>query len=171
MDTTTHSRPEAEPYLLERDKGRHLHFLNHLATIKVAAEAGHALSVVEFVAQRGTGAPLHRHLHEDELFVVLEGELAFFSGETRMLGRTGTTAFLPRRSAHTFQVLSEEARFICITARGDGYPEFDAMVAALGTAAPSASLPEPGPIDPGRVAEICAAHGIEILGPPPPPLD
>lgn len=160
-----------EPYVLGRDKGRHLHFLNHLATIKVAAEAGHALSVVEFVAPRGLGAPLHRHEHEDELFVVLDGELEFHAGESRIIGRSGGTAFLPRGSAHTFQVLSSEARFLCVTATSDGAPRFDAMVTALGTAASRPELPSPSPIDPGLVAEVCAAHGIEILGPPPPPLD
>jgi hypothetical protein len=32
---------------------------------------------------------------------------------------------------------------------------------------PSA-LPEPIEIDPGQVAQVCAEHGIEVLGPPPP---
>ena len=34
-----------------------------------------------------------------------------------------------------------------------------------------AGLPEPVEIDPARVAEVCAEYQIEILGPPPPPLD
>jgi hypothetical protein len=43
------------------------------------------------------------------------------------------------------------------------------MVRALGEPTDIVALPEPGYIDPSRVAEVCAAHGIDILGPPPPP--
>jgi hypothetical protein len=45
------------------------------------------------------------------------------------------------------------------------------MVAALGVPTDPHALPEPQPIDPGAVAEVCAAHGITVLGPPPAPLD
>lgn len=45
------------------------------------------------------------------------------------------------------------------------------MVAALGVEVATPSLPEPAPIDPGRVAEVCEQHGIQVLGPPPAPLE
>jgi hypothetical protein len=32
-------------------------------------------------------------------------------------------------------------------------------------------MPAPVEIDPGHVAAVCARHGIEVLGPPPAPLD
>lgn len=76
-------------------------------------------------------------------------------------------AFLPHGAPHTFQVLSPEARFTCITASLNGTPRFDRMVTALGIATDGPTLPDPMPIDPAEVAEICEAHGITILGPPP----
>ena len=32
-------------------------------------------------------------------------------------------------------------------------------------------IPEPEEIDPGHVAEVCAQFGIQVLGPPPEPVD
>lgn len=168
--TTTEQPTRPEPSVVQRDEGRHHHFLNHLATIKASSADG-ALSAVEFVAPRGFGPPLHRHLDEDEIVVVLEGEMVFRSGDDEHVGREGACALLPHGVPHTFQVLSPTARFLSVTASGDGHPAFDRMVAALGTPTDEPGLPEPGPIDPGEVARICAAHGIEVLGPPPAPLD
>ena len=168
----THNTPATEPTILARDQGSHLHFLNHLATIKVAAESGSALSAVEFVAEQGIGPPLHRHEHEDELFVVFDGLMMFRAGEMEVVARAGATAFLPRGLPHTFQVLTPKARFLAVTgSHTEAVPQFNQMVAALGTPTPNASLPEPSHIDPARVAEVCKRFGIEVLGPPPEPID
>jgi quercetin dioxygenase-like cupin family protein len=169
--TTEQAIIRPEPSVLATNEGTHLHFLNHLATIKVEPGSTGSLSVVEFVGPRGFGPPLHRHDREDELFVILDGEMVFRSGDIESVAATGATAFLPKGRPHTFQVLSETARFTCVTASTTVVPQFDQMVKALGTPTDQASLPVPEPIDPARVAEICMQHGIEVLGPPPAPLD
>ena len=166
-----HALAAHEPAVLPAHEGRHLHFLNHLATVKVVAGVDGALSAVEFRAPRSIGPPLHVHDDEDELFIVIDGEVAFRTGDDEIVGGPGAYAFLPRRIPHTFQVRSTEARFAVITGSTTGPPRFDAMVEALGSPAPEPSLPDAEPIDPGRVAEVCRRHGIEVLGPPPPPLD
>jgi quercetin dioxygenase-like cupin family protein len=158
-----------QPYVLPADAGQHFHFLNHLATVKVAGE-GRALSVVEFRAERGFGPPLHRHIHEDEFFVVLDGEVRFTSGDVEAIAKPGGSAFLPHGLAHSFQVISAEARFVTVTGSTTGSPRFDGMIAELGEPTAEPTLPTPGPIDPGLVAEVNASFGIEILGPPPEPL-
>jgi quercetin dioxygenase-like cupin family protein len=168
MDTRTRQARALE--FVAPGTGHHLHFLNHLATIKVRPGDTGALSVVEFEAPRGFGPPLHRHHDEDELFVVLEGELAFFGGEDRTTTGEGGLAFLPHGTPHTFQVLSPTARFTCVTASRTATPRFDRMVAALGETVDAPSLPDPGYIDAGHVADVCRDHGIDVLGPPPPPL-
>jgi quercetin dioxygenase-like cupin family protein len=169
MATDTHhaQRPE----VLAPGAGHHFHFLDHLATVKVSPGGTGALSVVEFTGPRGFGPPLHRHQDEDELFVVLEGELAFHRGDERLVAGRGAIAFLPHAVAHTFQVLSPTARFTCVTGSLQGAPRFDQMVAALGEAVDVPTLPAPGYIDPTHVADVCRDHGIDIVGPPPPPLD
>ena len=166
-----HALTAHEPSVLPVGEGAHLHFLNHLATIKVAADGHAALSAVEFRAPRSMGPPLHVHDDEDELFIVLDGRVAFRSGDTEIVGDAGAYAFLPRQIPHTFQVLSAEARFAVIAGSVVGAPQFDQMVAALGSPAPGPTMPAAEPIDPGLVADVCRSHGIQVLGPPPPPLD
>ena len=168
--TETTTQTTTGPYVLQRDEGVHHHFLDNLATTKVTGGPHGTLSAVEFVAPHGFGPPLHRHDDEDEIIVVLDGEVAFRGGDDETIAASGATAFLPRRVAHTFQVLSSSARILSITASTEGTPRFDAMVAALGVPVDDPTMPEPMDIDPGHVAEVCGAHGVEILGPPPPPL-
>lgn len=159
------------PIILKADEGEHFHFLGNLATVKVAAGDDGQLSAVEFLAPRSFGPPLHRHNDEDELFVIFEGQLALRAGDVEQVGGPGTCALLPRGLPHGFQVLSETARFLNVTGATASAPQFDRMVTALGQATDDLQIPPPAEIDPARVAEVCAAHGIDILGPPPSPLD
>lgn len=151
--------------------GSHYHFLNHLASVKVAADGERSMSVVQFEATRGFGAPLHRHEHEDELFVVIDGELRFTYGEDTIEGPKGTIAYLPAAKPHTFQVISASAVILNVTASRTHVPRFDEMVASLGVPTDPTDLPADAPIDPGHVAAVCAEYDITILGPPPGPLD
>lgn len=168
MDTVTET-PRA-PEVLAPGAGHHLHFLDHLATVKVRAGNVGAMDVVEFLAPRGFGPPLHRHRVEDELFVVLDGEVTFHHGDERLTTSAGGVAFLPHGVPHTFQVRSATARFTCVTASRVGAPRFGEMVGALGVPTSAPTLPTPGGIDPTRVADVCLEHGIEVVGPPPSPL-
>jgi quercetin dioxygenase-like cupin family protein len=160
----------SQSLVLASGEGQHLEFLNNLATVKVAAGSEGSMSVVEFLAPEGFGPPEHRHNDEDELFIVLDGELRFFTGGEQFAGGAGSVAFLPRAIPHTFQVVTKSARLINVTASTTTVPRFDQMVAALGTPTDRIDLPELAPIDPARVAEVCKAHNIDIVGPPPPPL-
>ena len=106
--------------------------------------------------------------------VVLEGRIEFRTDDADappLVGEAGATVFLPCGVAHSFQVTSPTARFVALTAGRTGRPLFTDFVAAMGTPADRPEMPEPVAIDPGEVARVRAAHGIEVLGPPPAPLD
>lgn len=166
--TNTYILPTTDqPYVVAQNEGIHGHFLNNLATIKAAPGDRGLMSAVEFAAPQGFGPPLHVHADEDEIVVVLEGEVVFRSGETETVATEGAMAYLPRAIPHTFQVLSESARMLSVTARTTGSPDFDAFVADLSTPTSTVAIPEPTPVDGGRVAEVGAAHRITVLGPPP----
>lgn len=151
------------PTLLGPGAGETFHFLNTLNTIKVGASgSGGVLSAIEFLAPRGFGPPLHRHGVEDELFYVLDGEVRFVVGDQDQVQATGSTVFLPKLLPHTFQVLSESATVFQVTTPA----MFEHLVAALGTPAAEAVLPEPKEIDGAEVARVCARFQIEVLGPP-----
>lgn len=156
------------PHLVERDDGDHYHFLNHLMTTKVSAEQTNgAMTAMEFIGTKGFGPPLHQHDLEDEMFYVVEGEVWFASGEIEGAHRDGATVWLPRGRPHQFQILSDRARVFQVTVPG----QFDRFVAALGRPSDTPTLPEPEEIDPEHVAAICAQFDIQVLGPPPPPLE
>src|SRR5690606_33609727 len=152
--------------------GDHRFFLNHLATVKVGAgESRSGMSAIEFTAPRGFGPPLHVHHEEDEVMYVLDGEIRLDVGGSATVATVGTVASLPHGVPHVFQVVSPSARFLTVTAGRQSAPSFDRFVRALGTPTDPTALPAPIEIDPGHVARVCAEHGIEVLGPPPAPLD
>lgn len=170
---TTATAPTIEELIaVPTGTGDHLHFLNHLATIKVSGgDSATGMSAVEFTAPRGFGPPLHVHRDEDEIMYVIDGRIRLDVGDDSVFAETGTVVSLPHGVPHVFQVESDTARFLTVTAGRSSAPGFDRFVAALGSPTDVATLPTPVEIDPGHVAAVCAEHGIEVLGPPPAPLD
>lgn len=155
------------PRILARDEGDHFHFLNNLFTAKVTGEmSNETLTAMEFVGPKNFGPPLHRHDLEDELFYILEGEVWFSCAGVEAVHQEGGMAWLPRGLPHQFQILSDTARVFQVTTPA----QFERFVAKLGKPADGPTLPEPEEIDPGLVAKVCSEFGIEVLGPPPPPI-
>lgn len=156
------------PLILGPGEGEHWHFLNTLMSVKVDGDRSNgAFTAIECTGPRGFGPPLHSHDVEDELFYVVDGEIRFASGEVESVVGDGGTVFLPKQRPHQFQVLTDTARFLQVTTPA----QFGDFVRTLGTPAEAAVIPEPAEVDGARVAEVCAQFQIQVLGPPPPPLD
>ena len=156
--------------VLGPNEGEHSHFLNNLATIKVATgDAPSGLTAVEFRAPRDFGPPLHVHREEDEMFYVLDGSVIFTADGVEQRADAGALVLVPSGVTHTFLVLTDEARLLTITAGSSDAPAFDVFVDELGAAVEEPAMPEPEEIDPGHVAAVCDAHGISVVGPPPMP--
>ncbi|MGZ4604258.1 MAG: cupin domain-containing protein [Kineosporiaceae bacterium] len=121
-------------------------------------------TVVEFLNPPGFAPPLHRHLHEDEMFLVLEGAATFSCDGEELTAGPGDFVLLPAGLAHTFLVSPDgPLRTLQITIPA-GFEEFAALV---GGPAEERRLPDPGPVDPAALAHAGHLHGVEILGPPP----
>lgn len=156
------------PTLLARGEGEHFHLLDTVYTAKISSEQSRgAITAMEFVAPRNFGPPLHRHDAEDELLYLLDGEVWFSCGDVEALHSAGAVVWLPRGLPHTFQVRSETARLFHVSTPA----QFERFVAALGRRTDDPALPEPEEIDPAHVAEVCRQFDIEVLGPPPEPVD
>lgn len=169
-EQTTPETQSPQPYVLARDEGQIGHFLNNLVTHKVSAADGGSLAAVEANAPKGFGPPLHSHDDEDEIIVVLDGEVRFECGGAVKTVGAGGLAYFPHGHPHTFQVLSESSRMLNITASAKVTPAFDDFVDALSTPADSIDLPPQTEIDGARVAQVGVQYGIQILGPPPDPI-
>jgi quercetin dioxygenase-like cupin family protein len=105
----------------------------------------------------GQGAPVHVHENEDEIFLMLAGEAAFWCGDQRHDLGEGGVIFLPRNVPHTFRVLSQSADVLTICTPS-GFEDF---VRASGhdPAKPGVSTVS------DRMAAVAADYGQKILGP------
>ena len=156
---------QGHPIALAPGGGEALWFLGCLVTVKSAADTtGGRVAVLEHLAPRGAGSPLHVHSREDEWFYVLEGELTFWVGGQVIYAPAGAFVYGPAGIPHTFVVSSERARFLLVTEPAG----FEEMVRAVATPAPEPVIP-PAPTEPPDMAPLlaaAAAAGIEIVGPP-----
>ena len=116
------------------------------------------LSVSVVVSQPGfTGPQIHRHLHADEAFFVVEGELMFRVDAKDILVKSGGFVFVPAGTPHGFMNATAE-QAICIEmftpADFEGY--FDGL----------ATLRSRGMVTPEAIAELQLEFGMDVVGPP-----
>jgi quercetin dioxygenase-like cupin family protein len=154
-----------EPIIQGPGQGESHWFLGALATIKASGDAtGGRVAVIEHLAPRGHGSPLHVHGREDEWFYVMEGELTFWVGGKVSVAPAGSFVFGPKGVPHTFVVSSDEARFL-LAAEPAGLENF---MRAVGEPATSLKIPPRAtePPDVEGLTRLAATFGIEIVGPP-----
>ncbi len=115
-----------------------------------------SLTVIELVIGPKQGPPLHTHHHDDELWVVLEGEFRFKAGGSMLLASTGGMAFGPRGTPHAFQNIGGEPGRLLIVTTPSGieefFQDFDAKL-------------RQGSVGPETLSEVGLAHGVEFVGP------
>jgi quercetin dioxygenase-like cupin family protein len=164
-ETVTRTGSTVGPIVLGPDEGEALWAFGCLITVKASAEtSGGKVAVLEHLAARGAGSPLHVHHREDEWFYVTEGVLTFWVGGEVIDAPAGSFVYGPREIPHTFTVSSERARFLLVTEPAG----FEGMLRTLGEPAASLTIP-PAPTEPpdmARITEVLTDYGIELLGPP-----
>ncbi len=80
-----------------------------------------ALTVIE--SRTRGGAPPHVHTRDDECFYVLDGSLTVRCGASTGRAGPGSSVFLPRDIAHSWDVDGDFARVLIIDVPG-GFDEF-----------------------------------------------
>jgi quercetin dioxygenase-like cupin family protein len=156
-------------YKLANDEGESFWLLGMLQTIRISREdTGGRYGLLEIVVPKGLGSPYHVHPEEDEWFYVLEGEITFYVGETRLSLPAGSFAFGPKGVPHTFFGQSVEPARALV---GFQPMRFEGFLREVGTPAPERVLPPPltERPDPAILAPIAERNGFIILGPPGPP--
>lgn len=123
-----------------------------------SAQTGGALSVLEWRGAAPGGPPLHVHPDQDEVFMVDEGQYLFQVGEDRHRLGPGDTIFLPRGVPHGFCQLGPVGRLRYLYTPAGRMEAFFAALAGL--------VARGGPPDPAEGAELFAAHGMQVVGPP-----
>ena len=134
-------------------------------TIKAGPdETGNAFSQFVVDDPLGSAPPLHVHHNEDEAFYILEGQVTVFVGGERIDLEAGDYFFGPRGVPHAYLVRSERARML-VTISPSGSEQ---LFVSLGVPVTSAEAPTDSVMPPmPELVRLFAAHGAEILGPPP----
>jgi quercetin dioxygenase-like cupin family protein len=161
------TRTAAAPYVLSKDEGQAIWYVNNRATIKAtAAQTGGAFGLVEMIVAPNHPIPLHIHHGEDEALYVLEGQLTVRAGDKTYTAGPGSLIFGPKDVPHTFRVDgSAQARLLVLMVPGGGEGYFiDA-----GRPAENDGMPEPRPPDMARLQAMMEKYHQEVVGPPLPP--
>ncbi len=149
-------------------EGEALWFNGGLGVLRATADQTDGrYTVMELLAPKGFASPLHIHRNEDELFVVLSGEVRVQHGEDVVEAVAGSVVYGPRDVAHAFHVDSAEARLLLLF----GPAGVEGFFREGGKPARSLGLPPPDEQFPDRQAlmEIAGRYHQEFVGPPLPP--
>jgi len=149
-------------------EGEALWFNGGLGVLRATADQTEGrYTVMELLAPKGFGSPLHIHRNEDEFFVVLSGEVRVQHGEDVVEAVAGSVVYGPRDVAHAFHVDSAEARLLVLF----GPAGVEGFFREGGKPARSLGLPPPDEQFPDRQAlmEVAGRYHQEFVGPPLPP--
>ena len=156
-------------FAYEPGEGEALWWVGLLATIKATAEqTGGQYTLVEILAPDGFASPLHVHHFEDEGFYILEGEMTFYVGDETIKARPGSFLLGPKDVPHAFSVDSGPAKLLFVLSPAG----MEGLIREMGEPARTLSIPPPPEEPPneaemGRLMDIAARYGAEMLGPPP----
>ena len=126
---------------------------DHVVVKLTGQDTGGEFALAEQLNEPGTGIPLHRHTHEDETFVVLEGRVEFVVDSAVTIVEAGGLAYAPRGTAHSFRVVSDTRARMLIYLSPAG---LELMFQEL------SQLPA-GPPDLAQVATICGRYGVSFV--------
>jgi mannose-6-phosphate isomerase-like protein (cupin superfamily) len=131
-------------------------------TMIVKAEpARGGVFLAENIIPPGAMVPPHTHAEDDEIFILLEGELTLLSPEGERHARAGDTAVLRLVSLHGFRndgAVPVRMQIICAPGH-----QAAAMFRALDALC---RVARPGMPEPAAVMATCARYGVTFAPPP-----
>src|SRR5271155_5867138 len=118
-------------------------------------------AIWEAIVPPGGGPPPHVHSREEEGFYVLEGEITFLVGETRIVAKAGTFANMPVGTPHSFKNESSKPAKMLISVAPAGLEQlFFEVGVPLAEGATTALPPTKEEID--KMMKVAPTYGIEI---------
>ncbi|GGR31004.1 cupin domain-containing protein [Deinococcus ruber] len=110
--------------------------------------------------QPGHGTPHHVHHREDELFLVVEGELECFAGGQWITAQAGDAVFLPAEESHAFRNAGTVVARHWVLTTPAGFEDFYRAFAAV--------VNRGGTPDPAALQTTARQYGLDLLPPPVP---
>jgi len=94
------------------------------------------LAVCRITAGPGDGVPMHRHIREDETFLVVSGHLRVVVGDRDEVVGPGAVAFLPQDLSHSWWVAGDEPATFYVLGAPAGLDRFFPELALAATGDP-----------------------------------
>ncbi|MFN2626771.1 MAG: cupin domain-containing protein [Mycobacteriales bacterium] len=103
-----------EPLITQMDEGEEVPIGHSRFLLRATSDrTGGAYTLIESsLGEIGDGPRLHRHTREDETFIVLSGEYAFFVDDDVLTATPGAVVFAPRGRPHRFEVRQPGSRLL-----------------------------------------------------------
>ena len=141
--------------LLANGKGQSYWVLGDLYTFKVTGkQTNGTITIIDQYIQPGGGPPPHIHHREDESFYVLDGSFSFLCGDKERILETGSFAFIPKGTLHTFKNQGENRGRLLVIITPAGLEDF---FYAIGS--PAAGTTAPPPFDPAVIDKLLLLAG------------
>lgn len=131
------------------------------AVLLDAAATNGQLGVGRFRVSKGEAPPYHKHLREDEIFMLIKGTALLWCDDEEMELSEGGIVFLPRNVPHAYRITSPEADLLMMCTPGG----FEGMFRQAGKpiTTPRAANATP---DPAALARAADDFGQVVIGPP-----
>src|ERR1700712_1360234 len=150
-------------YLAQPEQQQQLEWLDGgtLAILLDGKATNGRLMVGRFDVSKGEAPPYHKHLREDEVFMLIKGTALLWCDDQEMELSEGGSVFLPRNVPHSYRITSAEADLLMMCTPGG----FEGMFLQAGKPVTTPRTPN---AEPDRDAMVKAADdfGQVVLGPP-----
>ncbi len=147
-----------QPAIVHPQQNRVIHAFGDEACFHLTgAETGGQYTMFTAITPPGGGPPPHMHANEDELFLVLEGKVAFWKDHEWIEAGPGASAFMPRQVPHTFKNIGDTPLKMLVQTVPSGFENFFAEAAE--------EFAKPGGPDMERAVAIAQKHGISFVQP------
>jgi quercetin dioxygenase-like cupin family protein len=131
------------------------------AVLLDAAATNGQLGVGRFRVSKGEAPPYHKHLNEDEVFMLIKGTALLWCEDQELELSEGGIVFLPRNVPHCYRITSNEADLLMMCTPGG----FEGMFTQAGKPVMSPRQPNMEP-DRDAMAKAADDFGQVIVGPP-----
>lgn len=105
--------PEEEaqlaPLLTNRNKENSYWYIGHLMSVLIdSTTTGGQYALLRATERKGLEPPPHTHTKENELFLIIDGEVVYTVGNQSFHAKEGDVMFLPKNIQHSFKIQSEK---------------------------------------------------------------
>ena len=148
-------------YLAQPEQQQQLEWLDGgtLALLLDAAATDGQLMMGRFDVARGEAPPYHKHLHEDEVFLLIAGTALVWYDDQEYELAEGGVVFLPRGVPHAYRITSPRADLLMVNTPAGIEGMFRATGRDRSTSRPAGFEVRPDPA-------ISEQYGNVIVGPP-----